>query len=99
LITTEKVKAKPTLDMMLVSGRRRWFLLSLKQKYTGIFYLFRSMGEKYVLEKTHMYFSLPAAVPPIIGTFLHTIIVRYKEFYVILDHFQFDYFWMGFADY
>ena len=57
------------------------------------------MGEKYVLEKTHMYFSLPAAVPPISGTFLHTIIVRYKEFYVILDHIQFDYFWMGFADY
>lgn len=34
LITTEAVKAKQTLDMMLVSGRRRWFLLSLKKKYT-----------------------------------------------------------------
>lgn len=37
LITTEAVKAKQTLDMMLVSGRRRWFLLSLKKKYTGTF--------------------------------------------------------------
>lgn len=58
LITTEAVKAKQTLDMMLVSGRRRWFLLSLKKKYTGIFYLFRSMGEKYVLEKnTHVFLT------------------------------------------
>lgn len=44
LITTEAVKAKQTLDMMLVSGRRRWFLLSLKKKYTGIVSLFGSMG-------------------------------------------------------
>lgn len=35
LITTDAVKAKQTLDMMLVSGRRRWFLLYLKKKYTG----------------------------------------------------------------
>ena len=39
LITTEAVKAKQTLDMMLVSGRRRWFLLSLKKKYAGTFSL------------------------------------------------------------
>ena len=39
LITSEAVKAKQTLDMMLVSGRRRWFLLSLKKKYAGTFSL------------------------------------------------------------
>ena len=32
LITTEAVIAKETLDMMLVSGRRRWFFLSLKKQ-------------------------------------------------------------------
>ena len=35
-VTYEAVRAKQTLDMILVSGRRRWFLLSLKKKYTGI---------------------------------------------------------------
>ncbi|KAL9976970.1 hypothetical protein ACROYT_G014319 [Oculina patagonica] len=29
------VRAKQTLDLILVSGRRRWFLLSLKKKYAG----------------------------------------------------------------
>ena len=36
LITQEAVNAKQTRDMLLVSGRRRWFLLSLKKKYSGI---------------------------------------------------------------
>lgn len=36
LVTCEAVRAKQTLDLILVSGRRRWFLLSLKKKYTGI---------------------------------------------------------------
>ena len=35
-ITQEAVNAKQTRDMLLVSGRRRWFLLSLKKKYSGI---------------------------------------------------------------
>ncbi|CAB4033443.1 Hypothetical predicted protein [Paramuricea clavata] len=33
LTAQECVNAKQTLDMLLVSGRRRWFLLSLKKKY------------------------------------------------------------------
>ena len=37
LTTQECVNAKQTLDMLLVSGRRRWFLLSLKKKYSGSF--------------------------------------------------------------
>ena len=36
LVTYEAVRARQTLDLILVSGRRRWFLLSLKKKYTGI---------------------------------------------------------------
>lgn len=36
LVAYEAVRAKQTLDLILVSGRRRWFLLSLKKKYTGI---------------------------------------------------------------
>ena len=39
LVTCEAVRAKQTLDLILVSGRRRWFLLSLKKKYTGIFFV------------------------------------------------------------
>lgn len=37
LVTLEAVQAKQTLDMILVSGRRRWFLLSLKKKYAGMY--------------------------------------------------------------
>ena len=36
LVAHEAVKAKQTKEMLLVSGRRRWFLLSLKRKYSGI---------------------------------------------------------------
>lgn len=35
-VTYEAVRAKQTLDMILVSGWRRWFLLSLKKKYTAM---------------------------------------------------------------
>lgn len=98
LITSEAVKAKQTLDMMLVSGRRRWFLLSLKKKYAGTFSLLvwkyeisliNSIGTLEAntsLKKKTIYFSPPADQPPIIATILHTIVVRYKS--VILCTFR-----------
>ena len=98
LITTEAVKAKQTLDMMLVSGRRRWFLLSLKKKYAGTFSLLvwkyeislsNTIGTVVTntfFKKRNIYFSPPADLPPIIETILHTIIVRYKS--VILRTFR-----------
>ena len=70
LITTEAVKAKQTLDMMLVSGRRRWFLLSLKKKYAGTFSLLVWEYEislinrigTVVFQKRSIYFSPPAVM-------------------------------------
>lgn len=62
LVTYEAVRAKQTLDLILVSGRRRWFLLSLKKKYPGVndhhailftcasFYRWPSPGETFVQE-------------------------------------------------
>ena len=35
LVAQEALRAKQTKEMLLVLSRRRWFLLSLKKKYSG----------------------------------------------------------------